>query len=156
MNNVIIRKATEEDKSSVIKNQVLSQDAEASLHKSRRSGAEIAGLAWNLINERGGIIIVAEIDNQIIGHIGGAHAFDANPFFLPDWQSHAMIFDLFVLPEYRRQKIGAKLVTEMLNFLKNSGAKNVRIIGLAANLSALELYAKIGFKPYEITLEMPL
>jgi len=151
--NLTIRPATDADKEIVIRNQVASQDEEASLHPSRQRGESIRGVAWDMIHARQGLILLAEIDGRIIGHVGGAHALDTSPFFLPEWQHYSLIFDLYVLPEFRRKKIGSALVREMLRCLENSGATRIRIVGLAGNPAALALYREIGFAPYEVTME---
>lgn len=153
MTNLIIRPATDADKETVIAHQVASQDEEAAFHPSRQSGEAIRGVAWNMIHARAGIVLVAELNGQIIGHVGGAHALDTSPFFLPEWQHYSLIFDLYVLPAFRRQKIGAALVREMTTLLVAAGAKRIRIIGLANNPAALKLYEAAGFAPYEVTME---
>jgi len=151
--NLIIRPATDADKEIVVRNQVASQDEEASLHPSRQRGESIRGVAWEMIHARQGLILLAELDGRIIGHVGGAHALDNSPFFLPQWQHYSLIFDLYVLPEFRRQKIGSQLVREMAKRLQDSGATRIRIVGLAGNPAALALYQAMGFTPYEITME---
>ena len=148
-----IRPATDADKDAVIANQVASQDTEASFHPSRQSGDAIKGTAWDMIHARRGRIIVAEYDGEIIGHIGGAMAHDQSPFFLPEWQQYALIFDLYVQPRYRRHKVGAKLVSAMELHLRYAGAKIIRIIALSGNDPAQKLYADAGFTPYEVTIE---
>jgi ribosomal protein S18 acetylase RimI-like enzyme len=152
-NNLIIRTATDADKETVIANQVASQEEEASFHPSRQRGEAIRGVAWEMIHARQGIILVAEQNGQIIGHVGGAHALDASPFFLPEWQHYSLIFDLYILPAHRRKGIGSMLVREMLSRLEASGATRIRIVGLANNPAALALYRAIGFAPYEVTME---
>ena len=148
-----IRPATLDDKDAVIANQVASQNAEASFHPSRQSGEAIEGTAWSMIHARHGTILVAEYDGAIIGHVGGAHAHDPSPFFLPEWQHYALIFDLYVQPAFRRHKVGLTLVKEMEARLKEAGAKTIRIIALSGNDAAQKLYAEAGFAPYEITME---
>ena len=150
---LIIRPATDADKEQVIENQVASQNEEASFHPSRQSGEAIKGVAWQMIYARHGVVLVAEHEGAIIGHVGGAHAHDPSPFFLPEWQHYALIFDLFVLPEFRRHHVGAKLVEAMEERLRAAGAKTIRIIALSGNQAAQDLYADAGFRPYEIIME---
>lgn len=151
--NITIRRATLDDRARVINQQVQSQDEEASFHASRERGQAIEGVAWDLIHQRGGFILIAEANGVLIGHVGGATTVDPSPFFNSDWQHYALIFDLYVQPTHRRRGIGTALVKYMLEALTALGAKRFRIVGLAGNPSALGLYRKLGFTDYEITLE---
>lgn len=151
--DIIIRRATLDDRARVINQQVQSQDEEASFHESRERGAAIEGVAWDLIHQRGGFILIAEAGGVLIGHVGGATTTDPSPFFNADWQHYALVFDLYVQPSYRRKGIGKALVAQMLHALEALGARRFRIVGLASNPAALALYRGLGFSDYEITLE---
>jgi ribosomal protein S18 acetylase RimI-like enzyme len=151
-----IRVATPSDKDAVIANQVASQDAESHLHPSRQKGEAIRGVAWRMVHERHGTMLLAEYDGVVIGHVGGAHAQDTSPFFVPEWQRFALIFDLYVRPEYRRYGVGNALIAAMEAHLKAHGARLVRITVLAGNDAAKTLYSGAGYAPYELMMEKPL
>jgi ribosomal protein S18 acetylase RimI-like enzyme len=152
-NNLTIRIATAADKDRVTTQQVDSQNEELSLHASRATGESIKGLAWELIHQRGGFVIIAEDNGTLIGHVGGAIVGDASLFLKPDWHQYGLIFDLYIKPEYRRQHLGSALVEAVMHALRNKGVKRFRIVGLAQNEAALRLYRKTGFTDYEMTLE---
>lgn len=153
---ITIRRATPEDRDRVVQQQVLSQDEEASFHISRESGAAIEGMAWDLIHQRGGFVLIAEHSGALIGHVGGATTVDPSPFFNANWQHYALIFDLYVQPAYRRKGVGMALVRQMSDALEALGATRFRIVGLASNPAALALYRRAGFTDYEVTLERNL
>jgi len=153
---ITIRRATLDDRDRVVHQQIASQDEEARFHPSRERGEAIAGIAWDLIHQRGGFVLIAEHHGALVGHVGGATTIDPSPFFNADWQHYALIFDLYVLPSYRRKGIGAALVSQMLAALENLGATRFRIVGLASNPAALALYRGLGFADYEVTLERNL
>lgn len=150
---LVIRRAEPADKPAVAAQQIDSQNEEARLHPSREVGQKIAGVAWDMIHQRGGCMLIAEDNGKLIGHIGGAITRDASPFFNAAWQEYAMIFDLYVAPSHRRLGIGRLLVKAIMLFLKNAGARRFRIVGLIGNDIALALYRDMGFTDYEVTLE---
>jgi ribosomal protein S18 acetylase RimI-like enzyme len=150
---VVIRRAHDGDRLRVVAQQIDSQNEEATFHESRVSGEAIAGIAWEMIHQRGGCMLIAEESGELIGHVGGALTRDVSPFFKNNWQEYAMIFDLYVAPNHRRRGIGKAMVQQMMALLKEAGATRFRIVGLAANPAALSLYRACGFFDYEITLE---
>ena len=153
---ITIRRATLEDRDRVVRQQIQSQNEEAGFHASRERGEAIEGVAWDLIHQRGGFVLIAEHSGALVGHVGGATTVDPSPFFNADWQHYALIFDLYVQPAYRRKGIGMALVSQMLSVLEKLGATRFRIVGLAGNPAALALYRRLGFRDYEVTLERNL
>lgn len=84
------------------------------------------------------ISLVAELDGEIIGHI----AF--SPISISDGtQNWYGLRPVSVLPEYQRQGIGKKLVTEGLSRLQASGAKGCCLVGHP------DYYRKFGFQNTE-------
>lgn len=151
--SITMRLAESTDRVRVVEQQVASQNEEAGFHPSRTAGEEIKGLAWELIHQRGGFIMLAEENGILIGHAGGALVTDASLFLKPNWHSYGLIFDLYVRPEYRRKQIGSALVKAVMQELTYKGATHFRIVGLSGNDAALNLYRKLGFTDYEVTLE---
>lgn len=151
---ITIRPATQADRDRVTAQQVASQNEELGFHASRAAGESIKGLAWELIHQRHGFVMIAEENGTLIGHVGGALVNDASLFLKPSWHQYGLIFDLYVQPQHRRRAIGSALVHAVLNQLKTQGAKRFRIVGLSGNMPALNLYRKLGFTDYEVTLEL--
>jgi ribosomal-protein-alanine N-acetyltransferase len=58
----------------------------------------------------------------------------------------AHISSLAVHPDFRRKKIGERLLTTMLHLVKLRGMKKVALEVRAGNLSAQNLYRKFGFQ----------
>lgn len=61
---------------------------------------------------------------------------------------------MFVEEGFRNHEIGSKLVKSFLKWAKKKGVENVRVGALAQNSKALQFYRKLGFKDYEVTLEI--
>jgi ribosomal protein S18 acetylase RimI-like enzyme len=54
-----------------------------------------------------------------------------------------------VLPEYRRQGIGRRLVQASVDYMRDRGAKVILLDVIAGNIPAYELYKQAGFEPFE-------
>jgi len=79
---------------------------------------------------------IAVIEDKIIG-MGRS---------ISDGVSDAYIQDVAVLREFRGQRIGVKIMDEIIKFLKN---KNITWIGLIAEPNAVSFYDRYGFSRME-------
>ncbi|MCD5401384.1 ribosomal protein S18-alanine N-acetyltransferase [candidate division NPL-UPA2 bacterium] len=82
--------------------------------------------------------LVAKIDKIVVGYGGFSTVLDG-----------VHIGNLAVHPHFRRRKIGARLLTALLNLAKSRGVKKVALEVRAGNLPAQNLYGKFGFKVTE-------
>ena len=57
----------------------------------------------------------------------------------------ADMMNLAVLPDYRRQGVGRKLVSELVSSLKDSGVYSLTLEVRASNDAAIKLYNDLGF-----------
>ena len=85
------------------------------------------------LNPFGYVLIYIEKDS-IVGYIDSSFIYD-----------RAEINDIYVESEYRRKKIGTKLLTTLLDFCKQKGYLNVTLEVDEKNKGARELYKKLGF-----------
>ena len=60
------------------------------------------------------------------------------------------IQNVAVLPEYRRQGIGQALVQRSLQEFRNAGVSRVTLEATSDNLSAVNLYERIGFTTFRV------
>lgn len=79
--------------------------------------------------------LVAELDSAIVGYIG--------VWFIVD-EGH--ITNVAVHSDYRGQRIGDKLVSEMIKLCKSSGIISMTLEVRSSNTIAQNLYRKYGFK----------
>jgi GNAT superfamily N-acetyltransferase len=68
----------------------------------------------------------------------------------------AFISDFLVLPDFRRQRIGQKLLEAAEAYARDHGARWLRLSMKAANEGAGAFYAACGFAPFEIQFEKSL
>jgi len=92
----------------------------------------------NKFSKPGEALIVYERNNKIVG-ICGLNVDSIDP-------ERGRIRRLYVLPQYRKQEIGKKLVKELIDY----SAKNFKSV--STNIGRLDIsgfYKKLGFKKYD-------
>ena len=78
--------------------------------------------------------LVALAGEKVVGYIGSQTAADESD-----------MMNLAVLPEFRRDKIGSRLVDELISLLKQQGSQALFLEVRESNHSAIGLYEKMGF-----------
>ena len=81
------------------------------------------------------LYIVAEIDGKVAGYCGMYIAFE-----------EGNISNVAVAPEYRRQKIAANMLKNILKLAKEKGVTAVVLEVRETNTGAIRLYEQIGFE----------
>lgn len=84
------------------------------------------------------ISLVAQVNNQIVGHIGFSKVTINDEFH--DWYGLAPVS---VIPEFQKQGIGSKLINEGIERLKALNAKGCVVLGEP------DYYGHFGFKANE-------
>lgn len=80
--------------------------------------------------------VVLEMDGKIIGYCGVWIAYE-----------HANITNIAILPDFRGQKLGEKLLRYIVSLAKDMNAEAVSLEVRQSNDIAKNLYTKLGFKP---------
>ncbi len=79
--------------------------------------------------------LVAKSENRVVGYAGFWLAFD-----------EAHVTNLAIHPEYRRKKIGERLIRFLLKLAVSKGAKRATLEVRPSNIAAQNLYKKFGFE----------
>ena len=94
-------------------------------------------------------VLVAEADEKIVGYI----LYIIKPRTrLVKRHSCAVIYDLYVFPEYRGRGIGSSLLREALRRIRDRGVECVELTVWVRNKRALDLYKRFGFTEYIIRM----
>ncbi|MFT4309455.1 MAG: N-acetyltransferase family protein [Candidatus Woesearchaeota archaeon] len=156
--NIIIRNATIDDLSRV-------QELNLSLFKKEHKEYDsLLDLNWTFgemgtkyyedrISKDDGCVIVASVDNQIIGYLCGglrkAESYRRLPIV-------AELENTFVLEEYRSKGIGKRMYDKFIEWCKTNNVGRVRVEASAQNDLAIKFYRDNNFKDYMLVLEADL
>ncbi len=126
---------------------------EAPNYKSRPYFSDQAAIHFTNVIKGGGVVLVVEHDDQLIGgfvgRIGG------------DWFNHMKIaFDdcLYVKPEFRKSRAAYMLVKGFINWATLMGASRIQC-GTTTGVefdSCIRLYKHFGFTEYGTILDLEL
>lgn len=89
------------------------------------------------------IVLVAVEGQKIVGVIKAD--FEDRKFYEP--KTKGAIVDFYVLPEFRRKKLGDELIRKMVRKLKEKGAEIVTAEFPSQNRIAVNFYEKLRFRP---------
>lgn len=87
------------------------------------------------LREEGSILLVAEIDDEVIGFTHAAKQ-----------QRTGYILRVYVVPEHQHEGVGSELLTSVRDALIRSGADQIRAMVLAANEPGNRFYKEFGFE----------
>jgi ribosomal protein S18 acetylase RimI-like enzyme len=91
----------------------------------------------------GNVVLVAERDGEIAGYVFGAkEGFDYMSLRGPA----GVIYDLLVVPNHRRQGVGAALMSAMLEALKRLGVPRALLFTAEKNQVAQAMFERTGFR----------
>jgi GNAT superfamily N-acetyltransferase len=153
---VMIREATEADVDGLVASNsaLFAADAAARdpLRNPRWPDAHAAGHVTETLANPDMLVLVAEHDGAVVGHLTGA--------FLPAsamWTApRAELFSMQVLAAWRDQGIGSQLVDRFKAWAHARGVAQLRVSAYTANEAALRFYRRHGFAPLDTTLTLNL
>lgn len=102
----------------------------------------------DMISNDSNILLVAEIDNKIIGYLYGYIVDNGNTYL----DKVSKLDALYIIKEYRKNKIATKLINEFKSWSLKNGVKYIELQVLNDNTSAVNLYKKEGFRSFKSTL----
>lgn len=101
----------------------------------------INGFFKKRTNDKDAILLVADVDNKIVGYIYG-YVHSDNKIKI---ELESYIESLFVEEEYRNQGIGQELLNRFIEESKDRGVKYIFIENKVGNETAQFLYKKLNF-----------
>jgi ribosomal protein S18 acetylase RimI-like enzyme len=136
---VTIRDAGPMDRAQLRQAIVELQEYERRLHDTRLPGEQIVEAYLASIENqigKGGAMLIAEIEHRFAGFVAGWIEQANSIAETPASNRFRYISDICVMPEFRGQKIGPRLVSAIESRLTRAGITRIRICSLAANASA--------------------
>ena len=107
----------------------------------------------NRILEDDGCVVVALLDNKVVGYICGGITKAESYRNLP---IVAELENTFVLETFRSQGIGSRLFEKFIERCRNKNVGKIRVIASAQNEGAIKFYRANKFNDYALTLEMDM
>jgi len=108
-----------------------------------------------LLNDPSRRVFLATNDEDVIG-MTIAKLTEPSSFKIFRPKTTVQVSDFVVLPEYRKQGIGERLMNQVENWARTRNADAIQLTVYNQNSEALDYYRHHQFKPLKTTLEKPL
>lgn len=105
----------------------------------------------NRIVKKSGFVEVAEASGKIIGYLCGGIS---ERLFYRKKAKYAELENMLVEESFRGGGIGVRLTKDFINWCEENKVNYIAATASAQNEQAIDFYRKIGFKDYDLTLEM--
>jgi len=110
-------------------------------------------IALKVLSENRESIIVAEYNNKLIGYL--MYKINASEPFKTK-EKWCYISDFYILPEYRRKKVGSKILEYLITYISKTDNKRIRLLVWKENTQAINFYIKNGFEIIGYLMEKKL
>lgn len=154
-NDILIRKANIRDLDDILR---LNLDL---FRKEHKEYDKSLNLEWTYndgkkyfkdrIVKKNGFVKVAETNGKIIGYLCGGIS---ERKFYREKAKYAELENMLINSMFRGKGIGTKLVKDSVNWCKENKVSYISVTASAQNKQVIDFYRKLGFKDYNLTLEM--
>jgi GNAT superfamily N-acetyltransferase len=149
MNNIIIRSASPDDMGKLLAFEQELINAERPFDPTlKESGINYYDID-NMINSADIELLVAELDNEIIG--SGYARIDNSKVYLKHAQ-HGYLGFMYVDPKYRGMGVIHKIFERLTTWVTSRGITELRLDVYQANESAIKAYEKVGFSSHFVQM----
>lgn len=105
------------------------------------------------ITKNDGFVEVVENNGKIIGYMCGG---TVERLFYRKKAKYVELENMLIDKKFRGKGIGKKLTKDFINWCKKNKVNFIFVTAFAKNEPTLNFYRKLGFKDYNLTLEMKL
>ncbi len=154
-NNFLIRRANIEDFRDILR---LNSDL---FKKEYREYDKSLDLGWTYkdgkkyfkdrIIKKSGFVEIAEAKGKIIGYLCGGIS---ERKLYHKKEKYTELENMLIKNRFRGQGIGAKLTNDFINWCKKDKVNYIVVTASVQNKQAIDFYRKLGFRDYDLTLEM--
>ena len=107
----------------------------------------------NRITSKNGFVEVAELKDKVIGYLCGG-LYERRFYRVPG--VYAELDNMFIEKRYRGSGVGTSFSRDFVAWCKTKKVRFIAVTASAKNKHAISFYRKVGFKDYNLTLEMML
>jgi GNAT superfamily N-acetyltransferase len=105
----------------------------------------------DMISNKNGFVEVAEVDSKIVGYICGGIS---ERMFYRKKAKYAELENMLIESSLRGKGIGIKLMEDFIDWCKMKKSDYISVTASMQNEQGINFYRKLGFKDYNLTLEM--
>lgn len=105
------------------------------------------------IVKKSGFVEIAEAKGKIIGYLCGGIS---ERKLYRKKEKYAELENMLIKDRFRDQGIGAKLTNDFINWCKKDRVNYIVVTASVQNKQAIDFYRKLGFRDYDLTLEMAI
>lgn len=146
--NYLIRKAVLNDAKNINELLTLLIKDEKNYDSNINENCVVGRLYEDIIPYDTNIVLVAEMNNEIIGYLFGYLMNNGNAYL----NKISKLEALYVKDKYRKNGIATNLIKEFKLWSLNHDVKYIEVQVLNDNVKALSLYAQEGFNKFKSTL----
>lgn len=109
----------------------------------------------NKIIKKDGFVKVVENKRKIIGYLCGGIG-TLKELDCRKKAKYAELENMFIEKKFRGKGLGAKLTRDFISWCEENKVNYLSVTASAENKLTIEFYRKLGFKDYDLTLEMKI
>lgn len=118
-----------------------------------QDGRDVVNYFSSRVGKDDSVVFLAEYNRNLIGYAAG---YLKNPAKHRKQFRQAELENLMVLPKHHGKGIGKQLWDRFFEWSRQNKAKNIVVSVYAKNTDGIEFYKNIGFKEYDLNLEIEI
>lgn len=95
------------------------------------------------------LALLARDGTRVVGHLTGGLS---EPAEVRSWVRAAQLISLRIAETHRRHGVAGRLIAAFVDWAREHGADELKVVAYATNEGALTTYRRYGFTDFEITL----
>ena len=107
------------------------------------------------VTKRNGFVEIVENNGKIIGYLCGGIS-EQLFYFYRQKAKHAELENMMIDKKFRGKNLGTKLSKNFMKWCEKNKIDYISVDASAGNEKTLNFYRKLGFKDYDLTLEMKI
>lgn len=116
-------------------------------YKKTPKNPQSKGEFFNMLEDKKSLLLVSAINDRVVGFL---YAFIEKETGNNVTYGYHRVYigDIYVLPDYHRQGVGSRLITEAEKWAKDRKLNDLAVLVYNFNKKAADFYEKQGYKPY--------
>ncbi len=108
------------------------------------------------VSEHQGCLFMADVGENPVGFVAAYCLFDPDPVLEEKARRHGYVRDIFILPNWRRMNVAARLLHEAEDHFRKLGVLHLRVAGPAQNVPMVRFCETHGYTPHSMVFDKPV